>query len=98
VNLEEVKATLQAHDAELRELGVLHVDVFGSMARGEATKDSDIDLLVAFDGARRYTLLDHERVQRRLGALLGVPVDVTVRPMRKERFRERVERELVRAF
>jgi predicted nucleotidyltransferase len=45
---------LQAHDAELRELGVLHVDVFGSVARGEATAESDVDLLVDFDEARRY--------------------------------------------
>jgi predicted nucleotidyltransferase len=35
---------LRAHEAELRELGVEHLYLFGSTARGEAREDSDVDL------------------------------------------------------
>ena len=37
-------ATLQAHAAELKQLGVDHRYVFGSTARDEANEDSDVDL------------------------------------------------------
>jgi predicted nucleotidyltransferase len=47
---------------------------------------------------RGDTLLDHERVQRRLTEILGVAVDVAVRPLRKQQFKDRVEQKLVRAF
>jgi len=35
---------LQEHEAELRQLGVEHLYLFGSSARGEAREDSDVDL------------------------------------------------------
>ena len=54
--------------------------------------------MIAFDDARRYSLVDLERVKNRLSTLLGVRVDLSVEPLRKERFRARVEEEMVRAF
>ncbi len=52
-----------------------NVRVFGSIARGEATPDSDIDLLVDF--APGYTLWDHVGLMQDLEDLLGRKVDVT---------------------
>jgi uncharacterized protein len=43
-----VIATLRAHERELKELGILRVAVFGSVARGDETSQSDVDLVVAF--------------------------------------------------
>src|ERR1700676_3490286 len=40
----EVIAKLKQHQAELKRLGVEHLYLFGSTARGEAREDSDIDL------------------------------------------------------
>ena len=37
---------LRAHEAQLRARGVLHVAVFGSVARDDDRPDSDVDLLV----------------------------------------------------
>ena len=37
-------AVLKAHEAELKRLGVEHLYLFGSTARGEAREDSDVDL------------------------------------------------------
>jgi predicted nucleotidyltransferase len=37
-------AKLRAHETELRQLGVEHLYLFGSTARGEAREDSDVDL------------------------------------------------------
>lgn len=57
-----------------RASGVHFVGVIGSVARGDATPESDIDLLIQAD--KDVTLLDLVRLRRRLVAMLGVPVDL----------------------
>lgn len=44
--LADILAKLRAHEGELRERGVVHVAVFGSVARAENRTDSDVDLFV----------------------------------------------------
>jgi predicted nucleotidyltransferase len=97
VKRDDVIATLRANEAALKELGVRWISVFGSVARGEANPN-DVDLVVAFDDAWRYSLVDLERLKTRLSDLLGTAVDLSVEPIQKDRLRERIERELVRAF
>lgn len=57
-----------------RQNDVSFVGVFGSMARGDDTAQSDIDLLVKF--ASRKSLLTTVKLQRELSASLGRNVDV----------------------
>jgi uncharacterized protein len=45
---EEAISRLQAAEAEIRRLGVHRLALFGSVLRGEARPDSDVDLLVEF--------------------------------------------------
>ena len=89
----EVMALLHAHRDELRQYGVQSLALFGSVARDEASTNSDVDVLVEFDGAptssRYFGLLFF------LEDLLGRRVDlVTARALRAE-LRESVERERV---
>lgn len=71
--------------------GARDVRVFGSVARGEADRESDIDFLVELDAGR--SLLDLGGLQMELESLLGCRVDVvTVRGL-KARMRDRVLRE-----
>ncbi len=44
-----VSKSLMAHQADLNQRGVKSLAVFGSFARGAATDNSDIDMLVEFD-------------------------------------------------
>lgn len=73
--------------------GARHVRVFGSVARGEADAQSDVDFLVDLDPGR--SLLDLGGLQFELEALLGCPVDVVTERGLKARFRDRVLREAV---
>lgn len=57
-----------------RQNDVSMIGVFGSVARGEATEKSDIDLLVKFAG--RKSLLALVRLERELSAALGRKVDL----------------------
>jgi hypothetical protein len=54
--------------------GASNVRVFGSVARGTSTADSDVDLLVDFEAGR--SLLDQAQLRRDLQQLLNRPVDV----------------------
>lgn len=67
--------------------------VFGSVARGEHTADSDLDLLV--DPRPGMTLFDQGRIIEALEELLGVRVDVVTSGAGSDRFRARVIAEAV---
>ena len=56
--------------------GVRRVRLFGSVSRGDARPDSDIDLLVELAPGR--SLLDQVGFQQDVEELLGLPVDVVV--------------------
>ena len=71
--------------------GARNVRVFGSLARGEADAQSDIDLLVEFEPDR--SLLDHAALWLELQDLLGCKVDVVSEGGVKARIRDRVLRE-----
>jgi predicted nucleotidyltransferase len=95
---EEVIATLRAHEPELKAAGILHLRLHGSVARGEATAGSDVDLIADIDTSRRFSLLDMVGLENRLSDLLGVHVDLSPAHVLKEPVRAKAAREAVLAF
>ena len=75
------------------EHGAREVRVFGSVARGEADRESDIDFLVELETGR--SLMDLGGMQMELEFLLGRRVDVVTERGLKARIRERVLRKAV---
>lgn len=73
--------------------GAYNVRVFGSVARGEADSESDIDLLVNMEPGR--SLLDLSGLLIDLEELLGCNVDVVTEKGLRDRIRERILREAV---
>jgi hypothetical protein len=71
--------------------GAHNVRVFGSVARGEARPDSDVDLLVEMEAGR--SLLDLGGLLIDLQALLGREVDVVTDKGLRDRIRTRVLQE-----
>jgi predicted nucleotidyltransferase len=69
-------AILSLHEAELRSAGVSHAAIFGSVARGEATAASDIDVLVELESGRPISLFDLIGIELRLSDIFGRKVDV----------------------
>ena len=89
---------LRQHAPELRAAGLVHLRVFGSVARGEASPQSDVDLMADFDRSKRLTLLTVGSLERRLGDLLGLKVDLSAAEWMKEPVRMQALRESVLAF
>lgn len=76
MNPEAVIATLRANEAALRLKGVAHAAVFGSVARGEAGPDSDIDIMVEIDPAAEVGVWEFVGITHFIGDLFPVKVDV----------------------
>lgn len=72
--------------------GVRNVRVFGSVARGDDTKDSDVDLLVDVDKGVGFAFFG---LGNELAELLGVEVDLVSAEGLKERFRDRILAEAI---
>jgi predicted nucleotidyltransferase len=86
---------LTQHKAQLaKRFGVTRLALFGSTARDAAREDSDVDVLVAFDGAA--TSKRYFGVQFYLEDLLGCQVDLVSEKALRPELRPFVEREMVR--
>lgn len=98
MNKEQVIAKLREHEPELKAAGIVRLAVFGSVARGDNSPQSDVDLLADFDKTKHYTLLTMGRIENRLADLLGTRVDLSSPDWLKESIRNQVLREAVDAF
>ncbi len=88
---------LQNHRAAIRSVVEAHracnARVFGSVAHGCDTDDSDLDILI--DPTADTTLFDIGAIRHELRKLLGVPVDVLTPNALPEKFRDAVLAEAV---
>jgi predicted nucleotidyltransferase len=95
MNADRTLQLLAEHKGYLaRRFGVTEIALFGSTVRGERREDSDIDVLVSFDGpatSERYF-----GVQFYLEDLLGHPVDLVTEKALRAELRPHIEREAVR--
>ncbi len=94
LNKQQVLAKLSAHKDDLSEFAVKALFLFGSVAREEATSDSDVDFLVEFDRpVGLFTLLG---LKAYLEEILGCSVDVGTPSSLRPHLRETVLKEAIR--
>jgi len=93
----EAIARLKRHEAELKQLGVQHLFLFGSTARGEARPDSDVDLFFDYERGQ-FSLFDLMDVTRRTSDILGRPADMMTRDSLHKVLRRRIEAAATQVF
>ena len=98
VELEDVLTTLRRHEPELRRLGVSHAAVFGSVASGDARRDSDIDVLVELDPNHRIGIFEYARLKLYIAGILNGAADVVNRKTLKPLLRDSILRQAIDAF
>ncbi|MBF0608218.1 MAG: nucleotidyltransferase family protein [Candidatus Magnetobacterium sp. LHC-1] len=93
-NLEEIKSTIRLHKEELvNKYKVREIGIFGSYARAEQTRRSDIDILVEFDEVP--DLLKFIEIERYLQKILRKKVDLVRKSAVRPELRERILNETV---
>ena len=96
--LDDVLGALRTHEGELRRFGVSHAAVFGSVARGDARADSDIDVLVELDQDRPMGIFEYARLKLYINEILNGAADVVNRRTLKPLLRDSILRGAVHVF
>jgi hypothetical protein len=87
----EIKNIILSH---LKEFDPIKVGIFGSYARGDNKKDSDIDILVKFKESP--SLLTLIKLENDLSEILGVKVDlVTTGALKNKRIKKSIKKDLI---
>ena len=88
---------LQAHEAHLKQLGVLTLYMFGSTAREEAREGSDVDLFFDYDKGKLglFQLMD---VKEYTSGILGCKADIMTRDSIHRVLREKIESSAIRVY
>ncbi len=93
-NISDIRSLLSLHGDELRrEYPIKSLRIFGSYARGEQKKTSDIDILVEF--SRPVGLLKFLKLENELASLLGHRVDLVTKKALKPRIGKNILKEAV---
>lgn len=93
---DEVLAIIAAHQEELKAMGVRSLDLFGSVARDEATPESDVDFLVEVE--RPMGIFKFIGIKHYLEDILGCNVDLGTLKALREHLREPVLKDVIRVF
>ena len=87
----EIKNIILSH---LKEFDPIKVGIFGSFARGDNKKGSDIDILVEFKESP--SLLSLIKLENDLSEILGVKVDlVTTGALKNKRIKKSIKKDLI---
>ncbi len=93
-SLEEIKGLIERHRPELkRQFHVEKIGVFGSYARGDQKKGSDVDFLVSFYKAINYLELAGLKIY--IEEITGLESDVVPFHNLRPEFRENVYKEVI---
>ena len=96
--LADVLHRLRGLEGHLRSRGVSGLLVFGSVARGNARPDSDVDLTLEFDPAAQPSLFEVARLKETFEDALGRSVDLGERSAMRPAVAASAEPDLVRVF
>ena len=98
MNSSDIITVLQGHEAALKARGVAHAALFGSVARNEQRRDSDIDIVIELDPDSRVTMFDYVDIKEYIASLFQGPVDVVNRDGLKPFVRPRAAADAIYAF
>ncbi len=97
-SLEDIIARLKSEEPGLRKLGICHLALFGSVARGEERPDSDVDIAVDIEVGRSFSLFRMEDTRLMLEDVLGRSIDLGETVSFRPQVRAAFERERVLVF
>ncbi len=97
-DLKRIVSRLRRFEPELRREGIRHLGLFGSVARGESTPESDVDVLVTFDPKAKVGLFKLSGLGMRIEEILKRPVDLVSEKSLKDRVRANALKDIIEVF
>jgi len=94
----EVIERLQRNADAIKGMGATSLYLFGSTARDDAQPDSDLDLFIDYDPARRFSLIDLVGIKQFLEEKMSTEIDITTRDSLHPMLKAEIERSAVRVF
>jgi predicted nucleotidyltransferase len=91
-------AGLRTLEPALRAQGVTRLAIFGSRARGDHRADSDLDVLIDVEPARKFSLLDLVGVCHSIEDSLGVHTNAVMRRSLERQMAETIRSDIVEVF
>lgn len=91
---DKVLSLLKEHLEEIRKFKIQKISIFGSVARNQETIQSDVDILIKFDGPASYDL--YMDLKFFLEDLLGRKVDLITEDGMRNEIKQFVEKDLIR--
>jgi uncharacterized protein len=98
VNKHDAIEILRRHQSDLRARGIVHAALFGSVARGEATSASDLDVLIELDPELKLDIFAYAGLKRYVAELFEGHVDVVNKDALRPHLRQPVSTDAVYAF
>jgi predicted nucleotidyltransferase len=98
MNRVEAIKKLRTFENALKERGATSLYLFGSTARNEAGRTSDLDLFLDYDPRSKFNAFDLVAAKRLLQRGMGVEVDLTTRNGLHPLIRKKIESEATRVF
>ncbi len=94
--LEQIKQKLNQNLIQIKQrYHITQLGIFGSYIRGEATENSDLDILVEFEPQAKFGLLTFCELENYLSELLAIKVDLVMKDGLKPNIGENILREVV---
>ncbi len=95
MKIEKIKEIIRSNKNYLnKRFKVKSIEIFGSYARGEQRKDSDLDILVEFE--EPIDLINFIELENYLSGLLSIKVDLVTKNALKPRIRDSILKEAIR--
>jgi uncharacterized protein len=98
MNKQDAIDVLRRHRGDLRAHGVIHAALFGSVVRGEAGPESDVDILIELDPDLKLDIFAYAGLKRYVAELFEGRVDVVNKEALKPYLRQPVSADAVYAF
>ena len=89
---------IKQNQQQLEAMGLRHISLFGSTARGQAADGSDVDLAVTIDEAAGIDLFRFAAISENVRKLLGAAVDLVVEPARNTRIQTQIDRDRLHVY
>jgi uncharacterized protein len=95
---DQIIAALRTKAQDLRAEGVIHLSLFGSRARGDASDVSDLDVLIDTNPRQRFSLINLSGVGLAIEDAVGIPSQIVLRRSLEPAFADRIRDDIVDVF